>query len=257
MSENKNNAISFVELITLLLSTSAIGYLIAFSYEYGYFSAYDLPLSLLTIDNQSIIIAITETFAFILVGFCLSIFIYPFISHFSGKFLSPLQVSWVLFLISTYLIKTYLFGFSLRSLIMVVIFVWALISDMKYIHKLNLDGDKSTLKTISNLDDKYNLVSKITRFMGIGPFFLFVIFGNLYFFASDISYYFALNQKKYLIPQDHPNYVVLRTCDNKFICKKIHFKSKKLFNKILILSKEELNFTYEAIGPLKIKKKSW
>lgn len=219
MKNSKSNAPRISEGVLLAL-LSAGAYLLAYYYEKGYASAFNIPTSFINISLSSIL-----TFGTILVG--LILFLMPFINFFFmvtvGRIHPALlrAIIPIAFIFIFLLIQVYFFGFqTLRDwyLVLIYVVVFSLLqlafpliqSGKTYVSKLEaqekIDGEVvDAYALIQNKFGKDSLLVIIAFILGM-------------YIALSAGRAEAINQKDFLVTNSTPELVVLRIYGDNLIC---------------------------------------
>lgn len=239
----------------IIATIPAIGYWIAFLFEYGYCNYFNIPLTFMEISIQNIMIAIIG-----LLGLLAIILNFAIYFHMLFHWL-PRTIKFSLLRIFTMTAFTYgffLFNkhlFSQVVLITSIMFIFLLFLEfvLPLISQNKTKGYLEKMKAQHKLDFETNTLINVTaEKIGYNKSALIFLVFYLSFLAYFAGSYNAKYQNEFLILKDEKELVVLKTYSKFFLAAKFDRKTKTIFTEYkLILVDTQLGiFKFERIGPL-------
>ena len=228
----------------LVVASCGVGiYLLAFAYELGQMSFWNMPLEYFSM-NMSTLLIIGSAF---LVIFIPILFLWlSFINSRSGKKLARIRLFWVIACLASSFVSIFLFRtqwnpFLWGAYVLVLFLIIVVLTLFKNPIPLKKQNNEGNVKDTNDLSN----ISVI--------FLVFCIIGLAFFFLGHER---GRNQIEFLVPTDTTDVVVLRHYGDNLICAPFDRNTKLVERKFIIRNdaNDNIEMAWEIIGPLRMKK---
>ena len=241
----------------LIAIASSGAYLLAFYYEKGFTSYFEIPINLVSVSFVNIFV-----FAGLLIGFLLFLFfpanILPMILY---KLPPALSRSAFVLLISSLglFVHLYLFGLSNWRILVVYICLMIAFAFIELVMPMIVHRKKGSylekLEAQHERDRKeVTLIDIIVKRLGQGSFFIFLALLIGISFSENAGKEQATSQTDFLVTSTSPELVVLRIYGDNMICAPFNRDTKEVqtrFTIIKMADDSKLAFNLEKVGPLR------
>lgn len=252
----------------ILAALPIIAYAVVFSFEWGYFSVFKIPLEFASFDLSRVFLAL---YSIIVIFFLVYLFTDSILSLISNQPESIRQRLSVLlifivgvliyFLIYSNVpeILRYLWIFAVVLVLpnIIIFFLLPLITQKSrkgYLAKLQADDEVIIDTTRRNASS--SVLDVISRIMDIRMIFALLLTGVIIFLAYDIGVSSALQQSEFRVVNTSPERVVLWITNDQVICAPFDRVTKQINPSFIVLKlgeDSEIEYRLEKIGPLKVR----
>ncbi|HKK45796.1 MAG TPA: hypothetical protein VJ964_09755 [Balneolaceae bacterium] len=238
----------------LIAGVPAVGYWLAFLYQLGYCTYFNIPTSLIEISLLNVLIAIIG-----LVGFLAIINLYgePFFWLYKGlpEVIRPaiVKIGAPLIFMCGYAYVTRLSGKPFYVAISIVVipllfveFILPLFTQRK------TKGYLAKLKAQKKIDYEYDtMMDTLAKNAGKERFLLFILLFAISFITFFAGGYKAKTKTEFIVLTQPVKSIVLKSYDNNFVTAKFDRDSNTVTAKYTLVPIDKSNFEMDEIGPLK------
>ena len=240
---------------TMLAVIPALGYWVAFVYELGYFSYYELPSNFVEVALNSILINSLS----VVIGLGVFLIIIDFIRRIMSGVAEALRSTIYKLLFAYFLV----FGFGLvfdrphkeiqiLILVLVLPIIWreVLWPMWKYRH-LNGLGNKVAAAKAKDLEID-SFIDKITETTGAAPVLVLVFVHLLSVFSYLAGGYSANKQASFFISDEKPNFILIRKYEENWLTVKVDLENGLVLKTYELIPIDTIKtFSKRNIGRLK------
>lgn len=256
----EQKTVSFFSEAALIAFLTAIGYVIAYSFEFGYVTYFKIPSQLIEITIPSIILSWAIVLAVALSTISILIFCLSSIDHNNIIHIQMVVTGFFVF-INLCILILFNFDWEECSLLLVptaivLIYKWGW-PFIRYYKEIGSYGDK-VAKLMRNDHPSKNPLP--TPQNSIASNTLTLIMGSILLIALSfaLGHGFAKQEINFYVFESNQPKVILRIYDDKYICAPIDKRARKIKEQYYIVNassanlNRSLSLTLEKVGPLTV-----
>jgi len=243
----------------IIAIASVAAYTLTFLYEVGFLSAFEIPINLIRINLDTVLIAISSIFGFMLIIFAIANFLVMLLPE--SKFIQT-KIIRISIILLPFLWKIFVYKQLGKYLIHLIIAI-AIMVFLEFIVPIFQFRKKESYseKLVADEMVEYEPRSRSTLLgrirVVLGPFgyvFFIALFitAGLVYEAGRVK---ALTKEYFLVLGESSNIVVLRTYNDLLICAPFNRKTKEIEQKLIfkkIVDNTDVIYVREKVGPLRL-----